>query len=83
MIGALFFPFLVSATITVALICALFKRASAWGLVDNPDQHRKTHLGPTPLIGGLALSVLQFFNMSIPATRRQKRWLCSLLLWSA
>lgn len=57
MIGSLFFPFLVSAITTVALIGGLFKRASAWGLVDNPDTHRKTHLVPTPLIGGLAIFI--------------------------
>ena len=72
MIGALFFPFLVSATITVSLICALFKRASAWGLVDNPDEHRKTHLGPTPLIGGLAIficfTIFQLVDPDYPQT---------------
>ena len=71
MIGSLFFPFLVSAITTVALIGGLFKRASAWGLVDHPDTHRKTHLVPTPLIGGLAIfiCVTMFQLLDIPTTR--------------
>ena len=72
MIGSLFFPFLVSAITTVALIGGLFKRASAWGLVDNPDTHRKTHLGPTPLIGGLAIficvTIFQLVDPDYPQT---------------
>ena len=67
MIDGLFFPILVSAIITVALIGGLFKRASAWGLVDNPDTYRKTHLGSTPLIGGLAIFIcVTVFQLAAP-----------------
>ena len=67
MIDGLFFPILVSAIITVALIGGLFKRASAWGLVDNPDTFRKTHLGSTPLIGGLAIFIcVTVFQLAAP-----------------
>src|SRR5882672_860118 len=38
------------------LFTPLFKRLSfQWGFVDQPDQERKIHTEPMPLLGGLAV----------------------------
>ena len=44
------------AALTASLIATPIARASArrWGVLDQPS-HRKTHLDPTPLLGGLAV----------------------------
>ncbi len=48
--------FLLTFALTIALVVVLRKRAAQWGLLDVPDL-RKTHLRPTPLVGGLAMGL--------------------------
>jgi len=45
----------VLAPVVVELLTAgLMLRAARWGLIDHPG-HRKVHVSPTPLVGGLAI----------------------------
>lgn len=52
-----FTPFLASFVLTVALVPLARRLALSWGAVSLPDDERRHHAGPMPLLGGLAIFV--------------------------
>ena len=54
-----YIPFLIlffsTFVVVLGLIPILSKVARKYGLVDNPDQHRKLHKNAIPLIGGISI----------------------------
>jgi UDP-GlcNAc:undecaprenyl-phosphate/decaprenyl-phosphate GlcNAc-1-phosphate transferase len=60
---AYFYVFDVSFVLAL-LLTPVFKRLSVqWGYVDQPDQERKIHTQPMPLLGGVALFVAFALNV--------------------
>lgn len=52
---SVFSSFIVSLLLSLWLIPIFSRKATAVGLVDNPDKLRKLHEKPIPMVGGLAL----------------------------
>lgn len=56
--------FLSAAVLTTACILVLCQFSDRFGLLDRPDNVRKTHIGDIPVIGGLAIfTCLVIFNL--------------------
>jgi UDP-GlcNAc:undecaprenyl-phosphate GlcNAc-1-phosphate transferase len=44
--------------VVTAAICVFARPVGEWlGVIDHPDRERKTHSGPTPMVGGIAVMV--------------------------
>ena len=53
--------------LSLCLTSVVKRMALRWGLVDEPDGRRKTHLGTVPLGGGLAIGVSMVLALAIHA----------------
>ena len=55
MISLLTLAFLLACLLSGLLTAVLCRWGPRWGLVDHPDEFRKSHARPTPVAGGLAI----------------------------
>lgn len=62
--------FLSAFVITLALTPSLMRRAGGWKLLDFPDR-RKTHRGPVPLVGGIAMGLAFLATLVLTAAVRR------------
>ncbi len=70
MTSAVFFSFLASLSICMALIPLLQLNAGRWQLLDVPGG-RKVHANPTPRIGGIAFGFAAVVSISVWGTHEQ------------
>ena len=55
--------FSITAATSLLLTAAVKAAAREWGVVDQPDGHRKLHSGPVPLWGGVAVYVAMVLGL--------------------
>ncbi|MFT7222195.1 MAG: UDP-GlcNAc:undecaprenyl-phosphate GlcNAc-1-phosphate transferase [Candidatus Azotimanducaceae bacterium] len=73
MIETVFFPVVMAGFVCIVSVFLLRKLAPSWGLVDAPEG-RKQHRHPTPVIGGIAITIALFSLSLVAPELFMKHW---------